>query len=357
MTTDLENLQPSQVTPVEHKTATDGTVAKEPSVCAKTKKKKIKLKKKSTKGNENFKEGFQQGSYQQSLEDLARGILIGFLLCFICFLVLFLGFFLASYAVRKHNNVPETSEDRKNFAFFVRELRFKLAKVEKIAKRKVPYIISIYSHPYSWTTKDAPLLDDIRNYVNFFNVETDNFYGPWHENITMTGPISPLYSLGNDNRSIDWTMGSYTCKTMKPSQLNVILSFGGAHWRNVSDGVTQADDIHFNVTGRNCSGYYFRWRDLKANSFWNLTKTSWHDVAKTPYIWSPDNQSFITFENERSLEEKMEYILSKNLGGVTLAAIDEDDDTNTLLNAVTAMNMCSGPKFAVDKMKYNCGST
>ncbi|EGT34336.1 hypothetical protein CAEBREN_13398 [Caenorhabditis brenneri] len=321
MTTDLENLLPSQETPVEYVTTKDGTVAKQPSVCVKTKK-KIKLKKKSTKGN------WINSIASFILEQELDGVEIVY-------------------------RWPETSEDRKNFALFVRELRYKFARVEKIAKRKVPYIISIYSPTYNWATKDVSLLDDIRNYVDFFNVETDNFYAPYHKNNIMTGPLSPLYSLGNDDKSIDRTMEKYTCKTMKPSQLNIILSFGGVHWENVHKSSAEPDDIHFYVRGRDYSGYHFSWRYLKFFGF-DLNKASFHDVAKTPYIWDKNHQSFVTFENERSLEEKMEYILSKNLGGVAIDRIDKDDDSHTLLNAVTSMNMCSGPKFAEDEIKYNC---
>ncbi|EGT34340.1 hypothetical protein CAEBREN_14308 [Caenorhabditis brenneri] len=380
MTADLENLLPSQETPVEFITTTDGTVAKEPSVCAKTEK-KIKLKKKSTKGNEFFKEGFQQGYYQQSIEGIAKGILIGLLLSLVFFLVLntsrkqddfsqndSVALFLLEEQLDGVEIVyrwPKTSEDEKNFASFVRELRFKLEKVEKLAERKVPYIIGILSHSYDWTSEDVPLLDDILNYVDFLNVETNNFYAPWHRENEMAGPLSPLYSFGNDNKSIDSTMNAYTCKTMKPSKLNVILTFGGAHWENVSIDNTQSDDLFFNIDVLvTYSGTSYRWQKHSGTSYaWrsletlglNLEEASWHNVAKSPYIWHPNRRSFLTFENETSLEEKMEYILSKNLGGVTIDRIDQDDDWNTLLNAVTSMDMCSGSKFKKEEVKYDCG--
>ncbi|CAL2046379.1 unnamed protein product [Caenorhabditis brenneri] len=482
MTADLENLLPSHGIPVEYVTTTDGTVAKEPSVCVKTKK-KIKMKKKSTKGNEFFKEGFQQGYYQQSIETLAKGILIGLLLSLVFFLVLntsrkqddfsqnvpddnnskchkrIIGYYngarkitqqqikklthiifngiqmqkdgkidfgsdeqklmfldmknkaknmksnvqlmFATDAYKDNNKLvapvmaepksrktwinsvalflleeqldgveivyrwPKTLEDEKNFASFVRELRFKLEKVEKLAERKVPYIIGILSHSYDWTSEDVPLLDDILNYVDFLNVETNNFYAPWHRENEMAGPLSPLYSFGNDNKSIDSTMNAYTCKTMKPSKLNIILTFGGAHWENVSIDNTQSDDLFFNIdvlvtcSGTRCrwqkhSGTSYAWRSLETLGL-NLEEASWHNVAKSPYIWHPNRRSFLTFENERSLEEKMEYILSKNLGGVTIDRIDQDDDWNTLLNAVTSMDMCSGSKFKKEEVKYDCG--
>ncbi|CAL2046378.1 unnamed protein product [Caenorhabditis brenneri] len=248
---------------------------------------------------------------------------------------------------------PITSEDKENFAFFVRELRYELEKVDKLAKRKDPFIISIHSHPSYWTPEDVPLLDDILNYVDFFNVETDNFYVPVCTKNNMTGPQSPLYSLGNDNQSIDDTMKAYTCRTMKPSQLNVILPFRVTYWKIVSKNVTQADDLHIDVGGTHISGYHFAWRDLSPLG-WNSTQASWHNVAKTPYIWHSNQRSFVTFENQRSLKIKMEYILSKNLGGVTVDTIDEDDDSNTLLNALTSMDACSGPKFQKEEIMYNC---
>ncbi|EGT60306.1 hypothetical protein CAEBREN_23155 [Caenorhabditis brenneri] len=316
MTADLESRLTSQETPVEYVAATGCTVTRVPSVCVKTKKRG------STKGD------WINSIVSFILEHQLDGVEIVY-------------------------RWPETSVDEDNLAFFVRELRYKLEKAEKLAKRKFPYIISIYSRAHLWATKDVPLLDDLLNYVSFFNVETYNFYAPWHVGNIMTGPQSPLYSLGNDNRSIDWTMNAYTCKIMKPSQLNVIIPFGGAYWKNVSKNGAQADDLHFNVGGTRYSGSYYAWRDLETLGF-NLTKASWHNVTKTPYIWHSNNRSFLTFDDERSMKEKMEYIISKNLGGVTMDAIDEDDDSHTLLNAVTSRGMCSGPKIGKEEIMYNC---
>ncbi|CAL2046376.1 unnamed protein product [Caenorhabditis brenneri] len=251
---------------------------------------------------------------------------------------------------------PITAEDEENFAFFIRELRYKLEKVKILAKRKIPFIICIRSPSQFWTSNDVPLLDDILNYVEFLNIETSSFYAPWYKGTIMASPISPLYSLSGDNKSVDWTMEAYTCKTMKSNQLNVMIPFRGALWENVNINVTRVDDLHFYVGGRNYSGTHVAWRDLKALG-WNLIKASWNNASKTPYTWHPNNRSFITFENQRSLEEKIEYIISKNLGGATIDRIDEDDDSNTLLNAVTSVNMCSGPKFKRNEIKYDCGKT
>lgn len=41
----------------------------------------------------------------------------------------------------------------------------------------------------------------------------------------------------------------------------------------------------------------------------------------------------------------MKYLAAKNLGGVIVEHIEADDDENTLLNAVTSVDLCSGPKY------------
>lgn len=249
---------------------------------------------------------------------------------------------------------PESKEDKENYVFFVRELRYRLEDLEKLAKRAQPFVIAVVTPPSNWAWEEETIIQELLKSVDFFNVETENFYGPWHKN-AMTGPLSPLYS-NTYNQSIDWTMKAYTCKTLEPSRFNFIVPFRGAYFKNVKYSFRSRDNLYRlvdKIDGK-VNGTPAAWRYLNKFGF-KLNSSSWHNETKTPYIWDSDERILYTFDNERSLMEKLNYTVSKNLGGVAVLRLEYDDDENTLFNAVTSIDLCSGPKLGKDEIKYECG--
>ncbi|MTL35325.1 chitinase, partial [Turicibacter sanguinis] len=55
----------------------------------------------------------------------------------------------------------------------------------------------------------------------------------------------------------------------------------------------------------------------------------WDDLAKAP--WAYNGDTFITYENEKSVAEKMKYVKEKGLLGVMFWEY-QTDQTKTLLN-------------------------
>lgn len=248
---------------------------------------------------------------------------------------------------------PLNSQDKENYVFFVRELRYKFEKLEKLSRREDPYIISIVTPPSMWLEESETILHELLDYADFLNVETNNYYGSWHGS-GLTGPQAPLYS-SSENKSVDWTMNTYICKTNSPSRLNFMIPFSGAHWIKVENHLNSANGV-YRTADKDANDHVFAtpWRDFRQNG-WNLTMTSWHNESRTPYIWDSETLKLFTFENEKSVIEKMKYAMEKNIGGVLIEHIEEDDDSFTLLNAVTSINLCDGPKFEKDEVRYNCG--
>lgn len=61
---------------------------------------------------------------------------------------------------------------------------------------------------------------------------------------------------------------------------------------------------------------------------------SFHDVDKVPFIYNPDTQQYLGFENGTSIYYKGQYASQKNMGGLMIWSIDQDDDQYSLLQAV-----------------------
>uniref|UniRef100_A0A1I7TUS4 Glyco_18 domain-containing protein n=1 Tax=Caenorhabditis tropicalis TaxID=1561998 RepID=A0A1I7TUS4_9PELO len=237
---------------------------------------------------------------------------------------------------------PETKEEKENFVFFIRELRYKFEMMEKTTGRH--YIITMMTR---W--EDEALIDELINSVDFFNVQTDNFYAPSHST-NVTGPLSPLYS--SNSNSIDSSMKKLICKTRKPTHFDVTLPFRGSYFKNIkhpssNDALYRFVDL---VKGTS-QGAFVVWREMEQEGF-DFKKAVWHEKSKTSYILDEIKGKLYTFDDPKSLKEKADYAVSKTLGGIALSQLEYDDNANTLLNAVSSVNLCSN--IQEDEIKYNC---
>ncbi|KAF1765221.1 hypothetical protein GCK72_005173 [Caenorhabditis remanei] len=200
-------------------------------------------------------------------------------------------------------------------------------------------------------------VDEIVEVVDFINVLTMDYYGPWlNEYGTPTGPIAPLYSGVGDrkNFNVDYTMHYYSCETKQPEKFNIVIPFFGRLWKNVKGAVEQGKeafrDVHLKDNTTEGDPYMSRW--TVEHEGWKITPSTWDEDSKSSYIYDADAKTYLTFENERSLTAKMNFVKEKNLGGVWIWAVDMDDVKNSLLNTITSDGMCSDS--TEDSFKYNC---
>ena len=114
----------------------------------------------------------------------------------------------------------------------------------------------------------------------------------------------------------------------------------------------------------------------RSGNSWDLSAARLHEKSKAPYIWNAGSRKFLGFENPASLEEKVRYATDKwvspvnqypvvysqsllakytflrNIGGLMIWALDQDDDANTLLNIVSSAGLCAGGSG--DSIKHTC---
>ncbi|QTE23969.1 glycosyl hydrolase family 18 protein [Polaribacter cellanae] len=63
----------------------------------------------------------------------------------------------------------------------------------------------------------------------------------------------------------------------------------------------------------------------------------WDDTAKVPYLYNATTNKFITYDDNQSIDLKVKYALSKNLGGVMIWELSQDarnNSSNSLLKTI-----------------------
>jgi chitinase len=59
----------------------------------------------------------------------------------------------------------------------------------------------------------------------------------------------------------------------------------------------------------------------------------WDEMSQAPYLWNPEKQTFITYDDEESVTAKSRYALQRGLAGAMFWEYHGDKD-NRLLHAI-----------------------
>ncbi|MBM7692033.1 chitinase [Peribacillus deserti] len=224
-------------------------------------------------------------------------------------------------------------EDKKNYTLLLKEIRRELDKAGK--KDNKHYLLTIAGGASSSFVANTEL-SKIAKYTDFINIMTYDFHGSWEK---VSGHNAPLYADPLDpseGLNGDSAVKRYLEAGVPSSEIVLGIPFYGKGWtgcENNENGEYQT------CTGPSIEGTWepsiFDYTDIEQNylnrdgynSFWN-------DRAKVPFLFNPSTGTFITYENEKSIGYKADYITDNQLGGAMIWEISGDRNL-TLLSALS----------------------
>ncbi|XP_072158897.1 LOW QUALITY PROTEIN: chitinase-like protein 3 [Bemisia tabaci] len=223
-------------------------------------------------------------------------------------------------------------EDRANYVTFLRDLRAKLGpnRLISVAAASDQYAVAGY---------------DVRNllrHVDWIGVMSYDFFGAWNsEQGSFVGPNAPLRHAGpsgySRKQNVDWAVKHYVCSGQDPSKIVMGVPFYGHFWYRTSPS-KNADYPLFRVAERLNNGSYggsASYRELLTE--WHLQENPafekrWDSRSSTP--WAINGKFVLSYEDERSIREKIKYANEYNLGGVMIWSVDQDSADSSLLDTV-----------------------
>lgn len=206
------------------------------------------------------------------------------------------------------------SEDPQNFTLLLKELRRQLDAAGSDDGRDYDLSIAAAANP---AKIDRLEVEKIEPHVDYVNVMTYDFCGPWSD---RTGFNTPLYSPSSGGSSdVDGGMQYWAKQGVAKSKLNLGLAFYARCFASVPD---RNDGLHQPFDGTP-SG---TWSDPGVTDFVHVKNTLkpdpvyssyWHDEATVPWLYSPSEQLFVSYENPESIKAKVQYAEQNGFGGVT----------------------------------------
>jgi chitinase len=212
---------------------------------------------------------------------------------------------------------PASTADKQNLTALLAEFRHQMDAV------KPGMTLSIAGPNGRWAYQyiDIP---QVQKYLNFINVMTYDYDGPWKDN---TGLVAPLYRSLKDpepSNNASATVEGYLESGLAPEKLIFGVPFYGYEWTNVpnlDNGLFEPGD----PLGQG-SAYS---SIVNVQSKFRMYRDS---VSQSPYLF--DGYNYWAYEDVTSIKFKMAYVRKQSLGGVMVWNLSQDLSNATLLNAV-----------------------
>lgn len=260
---------------------------------------------------------------------------------------------------------PRRKTINERYNLMMKTLREKLDKAS--SEDNKPYLLTAAVTASSWVLGGVSS-NEYAKYLDFLSVMSYDFHGGWNEFVENLANIYPdpadkeTANMLMPVLCMDWAYRYYR-GVLPPEKIIMGIPYYTRGWENVQGGT---NGLH-GTSKTPASGKYNIWGDdldgdgnlepAGANPLWHVLnlleedpnlKVHWDDVGKVPYVWQDNEKVFLSFENEQSIDERINYIKEKNLGGALIWVMNGDYGENP--------NYVKG-STNVNEGKYTFGNT
>lgn len=214
-----------------------------------------------------------------------------------------------------------SSSDKANFTIFMKELKEELLKVNPNGILG----IAVPCGTYSSSMYDYVGLKDVVDYFDCMSYDFD------YNGINTTVHLCNLYSSANTSSSADAGMKYLASFGINPSKITLGIAFYG----HISSDVSSTN----NGLGQSYSTFtYLTFTSIYNNYLTKLSETvkRYYDSnAHAYYIYDLLNKKFISYDDPLAVEEKCQYVIDNNYGGVMYWCHSEDT-TDLIMQAINS---------------------
>ena len=161
-------------------------------------------------------------------------------------------------------------------------------------------------------------LDKIHNSLNWINVMTYDYHGSWEQKTGANAPLS------GGNPDIQTTIAAYKAAGVPANKIVLGIATYARSWGGVKDPLPGASATAPGPSGE-CGEGALRVGEVQAWIDAGDYEAAWDDATQTPYAFNPKEQAYISYENPRSIELKLDYLEKEELAGAMFWAIDLDE--------------------------------
>jgi chitinase len=199
-------------------------------------------------------------------------------------------------------------EDKQTYTLLLKELR---GRFDKIAgKLHHPLYLTIATGA-SQEFLEHTEMSEVAKYVDTVNLMAYDYYEPGDDK--TTGNHAPLFTDPDDPKAIsaDRSVREYLKAGVPAQKLVLGVPFYGHVW-----GQVQATNHGLFQPGQPVPNVYATYSAIVGTMLGQGYSRYWDASASVPYLYNPEKQIFVSYEDPESLALKCKYVKQEHLKGV-----------------------------------------
>ena len=199
-------------------------------------------------------------------------------------------------------------EDKQNYTELMKELRKRFDHEGKRLHRKLLLSVAAgASEEFLAHTE----MGEVQKYLDTVNLMAYDYYEP--DSDAMTGHQAPLFGNPADPKKIsaDKSVHEFEQAGVPAAKLILGVPFYGHVWGEVSSsnhGLFQP--------GKPVPNAFASYANIVASMLNHGFDRYWDAAASAPYLYSPAQKIFVSYEDSESLRLKCSYVIGHQLGGI-----------------------------------------
>lgn len=250
-------------------------------------------------------------------------------------------------------NAFDPQVDASNFLKFLQNLRQQLDKT--FGQRAKLLTLAVRVEPFDGPNGPISDVSEYAKVVDFASIMAFDINGGWNN---ATGPNTPFnYEPGKGLQvSFVSAIDAWTKAGWPASQLNAGYGFYGRSTTALQDmtkdpnnqyqpqaavvplGDREDAPWYDACAGETANSGTWQWKHLLDQNVLSTPTTArapwvrqWDNVSQTPWLFNPQTKIFISYDDPKSLQVKVNYAASKGLGGAMVWSLNMDSPDNLMI--------------------------
>jgi len=206
-------------------------------------------------------------------------------------------------------------EDKENFTLILKLIREKL---DSISVKENKYLLTIATGA-NQKYLDHTNMKEAHQYLDFINIMTYDYYTGGSKE---TGHHANLFMPKFDNsrgRNSAKAVDEHEDAGIPIEKIVLGVPFYGRYWKGTHPENKGLYQKTYGETGS------YSYKDI-ADSIMDESFTAYMDsAAVAPYIWREKDSLFMTYDNPKSLELKIDYVKERKMGGIMFWQFNGDN--------------------------------
>ena len=222
----------------------------------------------------------------------------------------------------------QSPADKENFSLMLRDLRLALDAAGDEDGRRYLLTAAVSAGVDKVANLEVPKLAQYMDWINImaydFRVGSPGVAG--HHSPLYDNPANPVGSEYERQYNVDGAVRAYLDAGMPADQIVLGVPFYGRGWEGFPEG---QGGLYATAEGAakvgTWEGGVFDYDDLVENYVAaDGSNVLWDDIAMVPYIYDEANERFISFDNTRSMQLKLDYAADMDLAGIMYWELSQD---------------------------------